>query len=104
LRLTFIWYRNSHRSLVAQGGYFFLVIATTIDTIVAINTASKVRAANTIDSIWYVVIAITPFRTGVSAATLDYVVVILLLHHLEKEFNRLIRTNVRNFGVQDFRI
>jgi hypothetical protein len=42
--------RNSHLSLVRQGGYFFLFIATTIATIVAIKTASKVRAANTIDS------------------------------------------------------
>lgn len=53
-----------------QGGYFFFNIATTMATIVEINTASKVRAANTIVSTWYVVIAFTPFQSGVSAATL----------------------------------
>jgi len=44
-----------------MGGYFFLVIATTMATIVAVKIASNVRAANIIEKASVVVISFTPF-------------------------------------------
>jgi len=44
-----------------MGGYFFLVIATTMATMVAVKIASNVRAANIIEKASVVVISFTPF-------------------------------------------
>ena len=58
--LVFIIKRNSHLAGQAMGGYFFFVIATTMATIVAVKTASNVRAASTIEKMSVVVISFHP--------------------------------------------
>jgi hypothetical protein len=66
-------------SLPTEGGYFFFTIATTMATMVAVKTASKVSAANTREKLSFVVISPTPFRFRECQPHLSYVVAKFIL-------------------------
>jgi hypothetical protein len=70
-----------------QGGYFFFVMATTMATIVEINTASNERAANKIVRTSCVV-KLSPPLLGSFSRHPAYVVVMLLVYHLVENFDR----------------